>query len=163
MSLVDKFKNYITASDFNEDYMDDELAYEDDYYEEPVQPKFERVERVERPVSPIITKTDNEKILSMSTKKDYEIVYFTPENATSATAIAKAFKEGKLCIINVMSLNDFDAQTMADFIAGAAFALNGAVKSISEEIFIAIPTTISYKGDFFDEVAKMSSTPSFFR
>ncbi len=159
MSLVDKFKNYITATDFNdEEYMDDEFAYEEEY-DEPIM----KTERFEKPVSPVITKTDNEKILSMNAKKDYEIVYFSPENATGATQIAKSFKEGKLCIINVMGLSDFDAQTMADFIAGAAFALNGAVKSISDEIFIAIPSSISYKGDFYEDIAKFSASPSFFR
>ncbi len=170
-ALFEKFKGFISASDLDEELYDYDEYDDDEMDYEPTNKRAERVERVDRferaektekeRVTPIFTKTENEKVLSMNAKKDYEIVYFTPENESQASAIAKSFKEGKLCIINVMALPDNEAQTMADFIAGAAFALNGAIKPISEEIFIAIPSTISYRGDFYDDVAKFTNSNFF--
>lgn len=157
MSIATKFKNFMSAQDFQEDEeyeMSD--IYESDYDEEPVM----AYRQPERQSTVQFTKTDNEKVLNMQTpqnKKDYEIIYFSPKSATEAPSIAKAFRDGKLCIINIIELSDIDAQTMADFISGAAFALNGNVKGISEEIFIAIPSSISYRGNFYEDVAKYSN------
>ncbi len=159
MGVVDRVKSFIAATDLDNesDYdYEDYNSYEID--EEDFAPVNQEKQSAVR-----FSRTDNDKIINYTSnnKKDYEINYFTPKNSSEAPAITKSFRDGKLCIINISELTDSDAQTMADFIAGAAFALNGTVKGISEEIFLAIPSTISYRGDFYAEVAKYSGSSLF--
>ncbi len=159
MSYVEKFVNFVKGTEFDYDETDnyDEYGYrEEEEFDDYEEPKKEKQ-------SPKFVKTENEKVLSMNTKKDYEIVYNTPQTAKEVSNIAKAFKEGRLCIVNVANLSSEEAQTLADFMVGAAFALNGIVKSISDEIFVAIPSTISYRGDFYEDVAKYTSSTGLFK
>ncbi len=155
MGFKSAVKNFISAKDFeDEDYYDDEdFDYNDNMMYE------ESAVRESKPApTPIqISKTDNEKILSMNTKKDYEIVCYSPKNNLEVATITQSFKNGKVCIINISSLTNDEAQTMADFIGGAAFALGGNIKQISDVIIIAIPSNVSFRGEVYEEVAKFTN------
>ncbi len=166
MSLRSAVKNFMSAKDFDDEYYDDEddFGYDDDHmmYDEPA-PSFRERESKVAPTPIQISKTDNEKILSMNTKKDYEIVCYSPKNNLEVATITQSFKNGKVCIINIASLSNDEAQTMADFIGGAAFALGGGIKQISDVIIIAIPSNISFRGEVYEEVAKFTNNSGLFR
>lgn len=153
MSIASKFKDFISA---NDQYDDDD--FENEYYEED----FEEVYEAPTP-SVQVTRTKNEKVLSMQkVSKDYEVTFFIPKSASDAPAITKSLRDNKVCLIKIESLSEADAQTIADFIAGAAYALNGEVRAISDDIFIAVPSSVTLRGDFTKEVVKASGYKNFF-
>lgn len=150
MSLASTFKNFISAKDFEaEDYLENEEDFYDDYEE-----TLQSAPRIERATPVQISKTENEKILSLNSKRDYDIRSFSPDSTAELANISQQFKNGVVCIINIKNLSDEEAQTTADFISGAAFALNGTIKSLSEEILIATPSNVGFKGEVAEAVSK---------
>lgn len=154
MSVLNKFKDFLSANDqYDDEYYD---SYEEDEMEPEVEPEVKSNVQV--------TRTKNEKVLNLQKiNNDYEVTFFMPKNDSEAPVITKALRDSKVCIINIEYLSDTHAQTIADFIAGAAYALNGEVRSISDDIFIAVPSNVSLRGDFGKEATKSSGIGNFFR
>lgn len=157
MGFTSAFKNFMSAKDFDEEDYTMEYEFEDEY-EEPAPRVAEK-----QPTPVQISKTENEKILSINPKKDFDIRAFAPTSTAELANITQCFKNGIVCIINIQALSNEEAQTTADFVGGAAFALNGTIKSLSEEIIIATPSNIGFKGDVYEEVVKYTNNTGFFR
>lgn len=154
MSIATKIRDFMSANEYLEDDYDEELYLEDD------EPAYEPVQTSNVQV----TRTKNEKVLNLQkTTKESEVTFFIPKSASDAPAITKSLIAGKVCLVKIESLSDADAQTIADFIAGAAYALNGEVRPISEDIFIAVPSGVTLRGDFAREVSKTSGISGFFK
>lgn len=160
MGLKAAFSNFLQAKDFD----DENGFYEDDYYDEEESVSYNEPVRNERPAhTPIqFSRTDNEKVLSMNTKKDFGMECYVPKKNLDVTTITQGFKNGKVCIINISFLSNNEAQTMVDFIAGAAFALNGSIKQLSDSIILVTPSNVSVKGEVYEELAKFTANSGLF-
>lgn len=147
MGLVDSFRNFLGMAprDYDEDYYEDDRDY-DDYDDEP--------EQVKTKTSSRRTKTssyDGEKVVPINGRAaETRIKVIKPANSDAATTIADEIKARRMVIINIAELamsDEKQAQTIIDFISGAAYAVDGDVKKISDYIFVATPRNIDVDGE----------------
>ncbi len=158
MSMMRKLKDFINAEDT---ILEDEYSeYYEDEYDNTAKAEKHVEKHVENPVRKI-TKTDNDKVLSLHNNQKNELVLVEPKTLSDASAIAKHVKEDKTCIINVIGVDNEMSQRIADFVGGATFALGGNVEMIAEGVFAALPSSVEFNGNMDMTTKKMSSKLSF--
>ncbi len=81
-----------------------------------------------------------------------EVYVIKPQEFDDAQTVADFLKTGKTIVINLEGLEIDPAQRIIDFIGGACYGINGELKAISSNIFIAAPDNIEVSGDLRDEI-----------
>lgn len=77
-----------------------------------------------------------------------EVYVIKPQGADDTQTIINALKQKKTIVLNMEGIAFADAQRIIDYVAGACYAINGTIKSVSEEIFIAVPESVEINGDY---------------
>ena len=57
--------------------------------------------------------------------------------------------KGEAALINFKRMEPKDAKRVIDFVVGVAYAINGDVQKVRDEIFICSPEFSKYKGKFW--------------
>lgn len=85
-------------------------------------------------------------------ENQHQVVITSPADVQDATLICEHIKDQKACVVNLEGVERASAQRIADFLGGAAFALNGEIERISNEIFIIAPATFHVTADLKEEL-----------
>lgn len=170
-SGVNKFMDFLKLTDPEEDF-DDDLFDDDedeDYYEPPkkkVKDKsfksyYEEEDEEEdyaprRPKARPARTTNPSKLVSINSRSNNrssnQVYVIKPQEFNEAQNVTDYLKQGKTIVINMEGIEVHAAQRIIDFIGGACYALDGSLKAISANIFIAAPSNIDVSGDLRDEI-----------
>lgn len=76
-----------------------------------------------------------------------EVYVMIPHDTSECQTVTDFLKAGKTIVLNMAGVDIQVAQSIIDFVAGSTYALEGTLKPISENIFIAAPNSIAVSGD----------------
>ncbi len=141
MGFMNSLKNFLSPE---EHYYEEEEQM--DYYEEPVtQTASETRSRNTSNVVPF---------QSPGAKKTAKIYVMEPSVYSEAERIADALLKGEAVLINFKRMEPKDAKRVIDFVVGVAYAINGDVQKVRDEIFICSPANFQVQGNFDDEMVE---------
>ena len=141
MGFMNSLKNFLSPE---EHYYEEEEQM--DYYEEPVaQTTPETRSRNTSNVVPF---------QSPGAKKNAKIYVMEPSVYSEAERIADALLKGEAVLINFKRMEPKDAKRVIDFVVGVAYAINGDVQKVRDEIFICSPANFQVQGNFDDEMVE---------
>ena len=86
-----------------------------------------------------------------------EVFVIKPQEFDDAQTVVDFLKRGKAIVINMEGLQLEPAQRIIDFIGGACYGIEGDLKAISANIFIAVPNSIEVTGDLREEILTSTS------
>ena len=86
-----------------------------------------------------------------------EVFVIKPQEFDDAQTVVDFLKRGKAIVINMEGLQLEPAQRIIDFIGGACYGIEGDLKAISANIFIAVPNSIEVSGDLREEILTSTS------
>ena len=105
------------------------------------------------------TQTASDKLVSFDSSERAkrnpsagEVYVIRPQEFDDAQTVVDFLKRNKAIVINMEGLQLEPAQRIIDFIGGACYGINGDLKAISANIFIAVPNTIEVSGDLREEI-----------
>lgn len=157
--ILDKFKSMMLGTEYDDDdydnnEYDDRREYDsrDDEDEAPTRGSA-RVSDIDHINTKKAAKNGN--VLTFrnpGTQTEMQVVITRPNDVPDATLICDHVKENKACVVNLEGVQRDKAQRIADFLGGAAFALNGEIERISNEIFIIAPSSVHIAGDLKEEL-----------
>ena len=81
-----------------------------------------------------------------------QVVISYPKVVDDAATACDYIKQNKTCIINLEGIDRIVAQRIADFLGGAAYAINGDIQRISADIFIIAPSNVNITGELKEEL-----------
>ncbi|NLW69637.1 MAG: cell division protein SepF [Eubacteriaceae bacterium] len=112
-----------------EDEADDEDQFEN-YENPPV--KRSRRSKEER----------KQEIVKEAAGASGEIVIVEPTRKSDAKIISDELKSGRTVVVHVRAMELEDTTRLYDFITGAAYALNGKVQQVSDNVIVLAPHNI---------------------
>lgn len=92
-----------------------------------------------------------------------EVYVMIPQNSSESQTVTDFLKAGKTIVLNMSGLDTMTAQRIIDFVAGSTYALDGSLQAISDNIFIAAPSTIEVSGDLRQLLTDNSGAPNLYR
>ena len=141
MGFMNSLKNFLSPEgDYYEE--DDQM----DYYEEPAAQSAP--ETRSRNTSNVVP------FQSPGVKKTSNIYVMEPSVYSEAERIADALLKGEAVLINFKRMEPKDAKRVIDFVVGVAYAINGDVQKVRDEIFICSPANFQVQGNFDDEMVE---------
>jgi cell division inhibitor SepF len=165
---MDKFLNVMRLNEDDEDdyefdndeYLDDETAYEDTPKKSVFKSKEKSEEKYEEPVREKPAKTPSKitPISKGSKKPGNGVRVIKPVSVEDARDITETLLNGRTVILNVEGLNVEIAQRIIDFASGSCFAISGNLQKISNYIFIISPANVDISGDFQNLVDSFETT-----
>ena len=81
-----------------------------------------------------------------------EVYVIKPVEIDDAQTVVDFLKKNRAIVINMEGLALDPAQRIIDFIGGACYGINGELKAISSNIFIAVPNSMEVSGDLREEI-----------
>lgn len=95
------------------------------------------------------------KVLNIAATARLEVVFFKPESFIhDADNIAKELMKSHTVLLNFEETPRDESKRIVDFVSGCAYASNGKVQRIAQNIFIITPNNVELKGDsLIDELA----------
>ena len=79
-----------------------------------------------------------------------------PAVVSDATHITKCLKNNEICIVILDGIDNREAQRIADFLGGATYAIEGAIKRLSSTIFMVAPKNVNMSDEDLKEQLKSS-------
>ena len=159
MGLFDKFLNQIRPSDEDEGYLDD------DYFDDPeTEDEDYEYERKNRKKSFSLKSAEPKGIFQRKVidgaPEATQVLTVRPSDFDDAKEITYALLDGTAVIINMEGVSTDVAQRIIDFTSGSIFAIDGDLKMIAKNIFIASPQNVTLtgalQGDFKGSAESMS-------
>lgn len=159
---INKFLDLVKLNDLDDDEYDDDLYEDED--EKPARSFFSRKEKTievdaEEDFSYVEKKKPaksqarmSNKVIPLSGNRSSEVYVIKPQEFNESQIVADFLNDGKTIVINMEGIEVTAAQRIIDFISGACYAVNGDLKAISNNIFIATPETIEVSGDLREEI-----------
>jgi cell division inhibitor SepF len=161
MGLINNMKNFLGFNLENEQ----EQEYGDDtYFDAPESFYSQRARaRVAQPVSRLAQKTQASPV-SVSSKKEKNssliqlplknrsrdafpeissLVIVEPKIYEDSLSISSYLKEGKPVIVNLKHLDPVNGKRLIDFVCGTAYAFEGNMQKIGQNIFLFTPSSVN--------------------
>lgn len=85
-------------------------------------------------------------------KPSSEVYVIKPVEIDDAQTVVDFLTKGRAIVVNMEGLALEPAQRIIDFIGGACYGINGELKAISSNIFIAVPSNMEVSGDLREEI-----------
>jgi cell division inhibitor SepF len=86
-------------------------------------------------------------------KTSPEIKILFPKEMQDAAWVCEHLRESKICVINMEKTSErIQAQRIADYLAGASYALNGHIERVNNHIFIMTPGNVKVSHDLKEEL-----------
>ncbi len=92
-----------------------------------------------------------------------EVYVMIPHDSSESQTVTDFLKAGKTIVLNMSGLDTMTAQRIIDFVAGSTYALDGSLQAISDNIFIAAPSSIEVSGDLRQLLSDNSGAPNLYR
>lgn len=151
MGLLEKFTDIFRErpdEDFDDFYEDNSSGYEVPHAAKQNRrarnvsvPKEEKTERFHR------YRTDSDKVVSIHTTAQVQVVLVKPEQFSEAQGIADNLKMKRTVVLNLESTNRDIARRMLDFLSGVAYAVEGSIKRVANSTYIITPYNVDVLGD----------------
>ena len=74
---------------------------------------------------------------------DYEMILFEPKVYEDSLNISTQLRAGNPVIINLRHLEESEGTRLVDFVCGTAYAIDGHMTKIGEQIFLFTPANIA--------------------
>lgn len=144
----------------NDDEMEDDFDFEEEFDEEPAKPvkalkkavkepvMEDEVMPEEKPVSPLRKRSQPSNVVSMRQPRGLEVCMIRPKSVEEGREICDTLLAGRAVVINLEGINMDIAQRIIDFTSGACYSINGNLQKISNYIFIVTPAAVELSGDF---------------
>jgi len=94
----------------------------------------------------------NSKVVNIHPPTKMEVVRTYPEVVADAFNVCDYVRDNKVCIVNLEGIDSKEAQRIADFLGGVAYAFNGDIQRISKGVFIIAPTSVEITGQLKEEL-----------
>ncbi len=149
-----------------DDYDEDEVYDDEDYFEEePQTSKKASYDVDDEPESPTKVKLEsyvkknnktknNGRVISMQQgqKSGLEVCVIKPKAfGDDVNEIVEVLLKGRAVVLNLAGVPNDVGQRIIDYTSGACTAINGNMQKIASNIIIATPNTVDLSGDFFEE------------
>lgn len=170
MSVVNKFVNFMSLNNDDDDYEDsyeDNSGFLDDGYDNtPVfEPAPEPEKDYDAPKAAKRYNTNPNKVAPMKTRRSsnmnlgsgLEVCVIKPVSIDEARTVTETLLQNRAVVLNLEGLDVEIAQRIIDFTSGSCYAINGNLQKISNYIFIITPQTVEISGDFQDIFGGSSS------
>lgn len=155
MGFFDKVKDILNEEDnddFEEFYDDSESSFSrgsrgSKSIEPPVigreEPRSERAQR----------RAKSDKVVSINTTAQFQVVLVKPESYEEAAQIADHLCAKRSVVLNLESTNRDIARRLLDFLSGVAYANKGQIQRVANSTYIITPYNVDVMGDFIDELS----------
>lgn len=104
------------------------------------------------PVRPARTARAGERVVNIHATTSVQVVLSKPERFEQAAEIADHLRAGRTVVINLEATNKDVARRLVDFLSGAAYAFQGAIKKAAINTYIITPCNAEIMGDLIDEL-----------
>lgn len=144
MSIKDKFKNLIGASedDFDEEEEEMEMTGSGEPFTSTSYSAPSTSERA----------SSKNKVVNIHATTQLQVVLVKPERYEDASSIADHLNEKRTVVLNLESTNKDIARRLIDFLCGVAYANNGQMKRVANSTYIITPYNVDIMGDLLDEL-----------
>lgn len=155
VDFLKKARNIFLGPEFDEpetlpyeEYMKDETEIDDmDDIDDSDVVRFKR-----RGTTSSNTISLSNNVLNMHKQPKMEVVRTYPQVVSDAFQICDHIRDNKTCIVNLEGIEGKEAQRIADFLGGVAYAFKGDIQRISKGVFIVAPTTVEITGQLKEEL-----------
>lgn len=142
MGMMDKIKNIMGMDP--EDYEAEDVGFIN---------KGERASKYSKPEGP-------NKVLSVNTTTQLQVVLVKPEKYEDAAEIADNLNSKHTVVLNLESTNKDISRRLLDFLSGVAYANDGQIKKVANSTYIITPYNVDIMGNLLDEI---EGTEGFFK
>jgi cell division inhibitor SepF len=137
MGVMDKVKDFIGITDFEEEeYEEEDVAAEN---------KVEsgKTERME-------TFTRKNNVIKVHSNTDMKVFICEPNKYEDCTKAVDEIKNRKVVVLNIEGMELEDQKQIFEFIKGAVYALEASIQKISNGIFVLAPSNVQIDGRLSD-------------
>ena len=142
MGMMDKIKNIMGMDP--EDYEAEDVGFINE---------GKRASKYSKPEGP-------NKVLSVNTTTQLQVVLVKPEKYEDAAEIADNLNSKHTVVLNLESTNKDISRRLLDFLSGVAYANDGQIKKVANSTYIITPYNVDIMGNLLDE---MEGTEGFFK
>lgn len=136
MGVMDKVKDFIGITDFEEeDYEEEDVA--------EVRNEGSRSERVE-------TYTRKNNVIKVHSNSDMKVFICEPTKYEDCTKAVDELKNRKVIVLNIEGMELEDQKQVFEFIKGAVYSLEASIQKISNGIFVIAPNNVQIDGRLGD-------------
>ncbi len=156
MSFWDKVKDFTRpyADDDYDDYEDDVDTFEEEVEQEPAprssrRSPFAAAAKESEEITPApasVSSSFSGQVLNMNAGKQ-EVVLFHARVFDDAAKAADELRKRKAVILNMENVDKSVTCRVVDFLAGAAYALDGSVKKIAQCTYLFCPHNMAVVGE----------------
>ncbi len=148
-NILEKVRNYMLGVEEEDDY---EYVEVEEREEKVVNAPSYNPTYNKKNYQPSGGSTTSSKIVNFKNNVQMEVVISFPSVVSDATSVCNSLRENKTCVVNLEGVDRSNAQRIADFLGGVAYALDADIQRISNEIFIMAPVNVNVSGEVKEEL-----------
>ncbi len=107
---------------------------------------FSNFSSKEAKVRPAIDSAKSDKVLSIHTTTQLQVVVVQPEHFESASDIANHLLDRHTVVLNLEKANKEATRRLVDFLSGVVYAQHGKIKPVARSTYIITPSNIDIMG-----------------
>ncbi|MGD9567131.1 MAG: cell division protein SepF [Sedimentibacter sp.] len=134
--MMDKVKDFIGITDFEEEYEEEEAAVDN-------KSESSKTERME-------TFTRKNNVIKVHSNTDMKVFICEPTKYEDCTKAVDEIKNRKVVVLNIEGMELEDQKQVFEFIKGAVYALEASIQKISNGIFVLAPSNVQIDGRLSD-------------
>lgn len=164
MGFLDKVRKTLLGAEFSsedeffvEDYEDDEVTDEAPRETRRKEKEYTDISDYRHKKTESKYSGSDSKVLNFNADQKDSIVITKPKTIEDAPIVTDYLLNNMACIINLESVEHSDAQRIADFIGGTAYALNCDVERVNNDVFVIAPVTMNIASELKDEIKNSGS------
>lgn len=135
MGMMDKVKDFIGITDFEDEEYEEEEIVADNNSSKP--------ERME-------TFTRKNNVIKVHSNTDMKVFICEPTKYEDCTKAVDEIKNRKVVVLNIEGMELEDQKQVFEFIKGAVYALEASIQKISNGIFVLAPNNVQIDGRLSD-------------
>ncbi len=156
MGFMNKFKGFMGIPE--DEYMDDEedLDYDKDFDDDEEEPDLSGSGRrssassfsaPEASDSTVREPSVSNKVVSIHSSSQYQVVVVKPERFEDASAIADHLIAKRAVILNLEAATPDLKRRLVDFLSGVAYTNGGQIKPVANSTYIITPCNVGVMGE----------------
>lgn len=107
---------------------------------------FSNFSSKEAKVRPAVDSAKSDKVLSIHTTTQLQVVVVQPEHFESASDIANHLLDRHTVVLNLEKANKEATRRLVDFLSGVVYAQHGKIKPVARSTYIITPSNIDIMG-----------------
>jgi len=110
------------------------------------------LEENDESINKFSSKHDSSKIVNINKNTQVQVIITYPVDIDDAASVCDYINQSKICVVNLDGVDHANAQRIADFLGGAAYAISGDIQRISTDIFIVAPSNVVITGELKEQL-----------